>query len=413
MPLFTIFAAILYYSIKWYKNQKLYYAIIIGVCAGLAVLIRPTSIVALLIPLLWGVFNKVSIRDRIALLTKHISQLLILAFAAFLVVLPQLIYWHQQTGIWLFYSYPGEKLNLLSPEFLNVFFSYKKGWLLYSPLMFFAIFGFIPFYKNYRPYFYSVFVFFLINTWVVSSWDCWWYGGSFGLRAFVESYAFMVFPLAAFIEWIRKRNLAIQSIAAIVLALLICLNIFQTYQALYGIIHSERTNAEYYQRIFLKKYATPSDQLWLEPELYFSEEDRIDWERNPVIVDSIIVAEPYFENNNAEFSQPIKVRSDVYDDYNKRIYIEFSAKLKPFEDTPVGDISLVVDIFVKGRSFKYRNKPFSRNSVLQNDGHISTEVFIPPHVSEYPSEIKCYLFNPGRNHYEISQFKVRVMSTGL
>ena len=413
LSLFTIFAVILNLSIKWYEKQKIHYAIIIGACAGLAMLIRPTSVVALMIPLLWGVNNKITIRNRVILLRSHMNQLLLLVFTAFLVVLPQLIYWHQQTGIWLFYSYPGEKLDLLSPEFFNVFFSYKKGWLLYSPLMAFAIIGFIPFFKYYRPYFFSVFIFFIVNTWVVSSWDCWWYGGSFGLRAFVESYAFMVFPLAAFIDWIRERNIALKVIALSILAFLIYLNIFQTYQALYGIIHTERMSGEYYRRIFLKKYATPYDKLWLNPEPYFSEEDRIDWDRSPVVADSITLTGPHFENNNAEFSQPVKVRSDLYEDYYKRIYIEFSANLRPFPDTQDGNIYLVVDIFVKGKSFQYRNKPFTRNQVMQYDGHISTEVSVPPHVSEYPSEIKCYLYNPGRNHYEIKELEVRVISTGI
>ena len=43
-----------------------------------------------------------------------------------------------------------------------------------------------------------------LAVYILSSWWCWWFGGSFGSRAMVEFYAFLIFPLAVFIEKIAK-----------------------------------------------------------------------------------------------------------------------------------------------------------------------------------------------------------------
>lgn len=201
LSLFTLFSILLFYTIKWYQQQQIKYAGIIGICLGMAVLIRPTSAVVVVIPILWGVNGIQAIRERLFLLLSNFKQLLVLILLAFIVLLLQLLYWHTQTNQWLFYSYPGEKLNFFTPHLTEILFSYKKGWLLYTPAMCMAIIGFVFLYKNFKNLFLSIFLFFIINTYVISAWDCWWYGGSFAHRAFVESYVFMAFPLAAFWEY--------------------------------------------------------------------------------------------------------------------------------------------------------------------------------------------------------------------
>ncbi|MBA3971856.1 MAG: glycosyltransferase family 39 protein, partial [Bacteroidetes bacterium] len=235
---FAFFAIMLYQSIKWYEDQKTKRVFIIGLCLGIAALIRPTSIVVAVIPALWSVGDFDSLKKRIALFIKNIPQLLILGGVAILVLLPQFIYWKSVTGEWLFYSYPDEKINLLTPHLVNVFFSYKKGWLLYTPLMIFALIGFVHLYKKYRQLFYPIFIFIIINAYVISCWDCWWYGGSFAQRPFVESYVFMAFPLAAFVEKMLRQKLLIAAPVFLMLAFVLYLNLFQTKQALNGVIHT-------------------------------------------------------------------------------------------------------------------------------------------------------------------------------
>ena len=40
-----------------------------------------------------------------------------------------------------------------------------------------------------------------VFLYVAAAWDIWWYGGSLGSRAMVQSYAAWIFPLAAFVQW--------------------------------------------------------------------------------------------------------------------------------------------------------------------------------------------------------------------
>ena len=52
--LFTIYALLIHFSIRWHRKPSYLDSIAIGVCVGLAALTRPTDIISFLIPLLWG-----------------------------------------------------------------------------------------------------------------------------------------------------------------------------------------------------------------------------------------------------------------------------------------------------------------------------------------------------------------------
>ena len=46
----------------------------------------------------------------------------------------------------------------------------------------------------------------LSQIWLVASWHEWPYGGGFGHRGFIETYALWAFPMAAWMEWCRGRG---------------------------------------------------------------------------------------------------------------------------------------------------------------------------------------------------------------
>lgn len=415
LSLFTLFSILLFYTIKWHQQQKIKYAAIVGVCLGIAVLIRPTSAVVVVIPILWGVNGIQAIGERMYLFLSNFRQLLILILLAFVVILPQLLYWHTQTNQWLFYSYPDEKLNFFTPHLTEIFFSYKKGWLLYTPAMCIAIIGFVFLYKNLKTLFLSIFLFFIINTYIISAWDCWWYGGSFAHRAFVESYVFMAFPLAAFFEHIYLRRLfwgvlvKVFSSFFLLSSFFIFLNIFQTHQALNGIIHTSRTTKEYYWKVFLKNNIVEEDKIWLEPLPYYSAEyDEPDTNLCSVIYKSTN-NQIAFENNNAEFSGSVSPTLNVYADYKHKVFLRFTAQLEKLPETTEQPFFLVGTITLNGKLFQYRSKEFNQSDLTNNNGRIDFSFFIPPHVSLYQSELKCYVYNPNRNFFKIHFLKVEVL----
>mgnify|MGYP003593392854 CR=1 FL=1 len=96
--------------------------------------------------------------------------------------------------------------------------------------------------------FWPVFVFLLANVYVVSSWWCWWYGGSYGQRAFIESYAVLALPLAALIQWGLGQGSGGASAVLCVAGALVLHNGFQMIQLKSGALHMENmTRAAYFK----------------------------------------------------------------------------------------------------------------------------------------------------------------------
>jgi hypothetical protein len=265
--LFTLYAVILWLTDSFYRSdrKRMMYVVAIGLLSGLATIVRPTEIICVLIPLLWGVSSRDSLKERIGFFWENKKFAFAYCAAAFIAALPQLLYWKIYAGHWLFFSYHGDDktFSFLHPHVLNVLFSYQKGWFTYTPVMILSILGFYQLYKNYRSVFWCIASFTMLNIYLVSSWDCWWYGGSFSMRALIQSYALLMFPLAAFLADLLKRKYWKYLIIAI---LLFCtwLNLLMIYQAngsfKYGIMEGEGTTRAYYWRIFGKTEVSLKDK---------------------------------------------------------------------------------------------------------------------------------------------------------
>jgi hypothetical protein len=83
-------------------------------------------------------------------------------------------------------------------------------------MMVFAIFGlfFLP--ENIKKLKWSILIFTIINIYVVFSWWCWWYGGTYGQRVMIESYALLIIPLAAFVKWVMDNKIIVKSLFFII-----------------------------------------------------------------------------------------------------------------------------------------------------------------------------------------------------
>lgn len=243
---FCLFAVFVLFTIKWTETPGARYSVVLGLTAGMMVLIRPVNMVILLVFLFWDVVDYTTLKQRIILIIRNYPKLILFIICAFLVWVPQLIYWKYITGSWLYYSYGDEGFFFAKPEIINVLFSYRKGWLLYTPLMAVALAGIFLMFRYMRGKFIAVFVFLLFNLYVVSCWWCWWYGGSYGLRAFIESYAILSIPLAVVINYLNAGRIK-RIILYVFIILLVAHNLFQTAQYYYSAIHwDSMTRAAYW-----------------------------------------------------------------------------------------------------------------------------------------------------------------------
>lgn len=259
--LFTLNALLLWLTFCYYQAPSRSKALGIGLVIGLAALTRPTDLVSAVIPLLWGLQMPLwpGIRQRLAFFRAHLSHLALAGLAAVLIGSLQLIYWKYVAGEWLVYSYRDQGFSWLKPHLFDGLFSYKTGWLLYSPLFLFALIGFIPLYRKVQPVFGALLVYFLLFTYPVVAWDEWWYGGGLGNRAMVQSYAALAFPLAAFIQWVQKPRL-LAYLTNLAFGLCIVFNLWLTHQAHRGGLYLPgQMNRAYFWEVIGTFRADPQD----------------------------------------------------------------------------------------------------------------------------------------------------------
>ena len=257
LPHVYLFAAdtlLILLTIKWHERPEKKTALLIGLLLGLITITRPSEIVWIIVPLLWNVSGWKSLKEKFRFLFQHKLHVLILIAGMFLAGSLQLIYWKYTSGSWFSFNHT-EGFDFFRPFTLKVLFSYKKGWLLYTPLMILAIAGFIPLYKKQRSLFFPLVLFFLANLWFISSWECWWYAGTFGQRPFVQSYGLMAIPLGFLFQSFAKN--AIRYAAFAVAGFFLLLNQFQTWQINHDILSRELMTKEYYWKIFGKTSVKP------------------------------------------------------------------------------------------------------------------------------------------------------------
>lgn len=196
----------------------------------------------------------------------HYGKLLLAASIGAAIISVQLFYWKIVTGNWVYYSYGDQKLEFLHPHITNVLYSYKKGWLVYTPIMSLALLGFVPLYKQQKNIFWAIVAFFIANYYLVSCWSVWWYGGSFGQRALIQSYAFLLFPFAAFFTWATQKRLVWLPLLPL-LALFVWLNVTQTFCP---ILDAEGNTKTYFWQVFGKTSVPKSDRKYLQIDEKFN-----------------------------------------------------------------------------------------------------------------------------------------------
>lgn len=256
---FALFSIFIYIVIKWYEKPKILFSILIGIIAGLIALIRPSNIIILLFLLFYKINSFKEFPERIRFLFSKYSHILLMILLFLLIWLPQLLYWKSQTAQFFYYTYRDEGFFFNNPQIIKGLFSYRNGWLLYTPLMLFSIIGIYFLFKIKNDFAIPILLFTLLNIYIVTSWWCWWYVG-FGNRAFIDSYAILSIPLAAFITFIfkQKQIIKISSIAIIVFFLL--LNIFQTWQFKRGYIQPDSMSKKAYWFLFFN--TNPRNAFW-------------------------------------------------------------------------------------------------------------------------------------------------------
>lgn len=241
--LFAVIGGFAYFFFKSVKNSQIERKSFILSCIflGLAVVIRPTHAIL-------GIVPGIILLQRLGWSKEFWKLIIWYPIAAIIWNLPQIYYWKTTGGKWFITNLHTEDLTLLDPYTWKFLFSYRKGWLLYTPLFLVLIPSFIYLFRKNRKYFYAFGVFTFITIWVVSSWECWWYSDSLGQRPMVDVYALLFIPIGLFLRSL-KNNIT-RSAVAVFAFLCIMLNAFQSYQMTEGVMNTYRMSKEQYWHIW-------------------------------------------------------------------------------------------------------------------------------------------------------------------
>lgn len=243
--LFALYCVVLWATAQWHEAPRERWALLIGATIGLAVVTRPTELVMLFVPLLWNTHDREAAAAKWALVRNHRTQVMLAVCAAFLLVLPQLIYWRIVTGSFVYDV--GSKWDFLSPHW-RVLVGWEKGWFIYTPITLFFVAGLL--FMRGMPWRKSVLVFTLLNIWIIIAWHDWRYGGSYSARALVQSYPVLALPFAALLE--RARSSRFKWPVLVLCAYLLFVNLWQIRQYNAGVIMYDGMTMEKYRAVYLK-----------------------------------------------------------------------------------------------------------------------------------------------------------------
>lgn len=198
---FFLFAAFLFHLPKFFKTPNLIHSILLGGIMGWIFLIRPTNLIIFLLLPLYNVYSLTSLKQRIRFFIEHFKTMIYIGLAAFLMLIPQLMYWKEMTGKWIYYSYTEEGFTFWNkPKIMAVLFDVQNGLILYSPMVLLMLIAIIIGWKVKKYHAPAILLIFSIATYLFASWWAWWFGGAFGHRCYVEFYALLAIPLAGLIS---------------------------------------------------------------------------------------------------------------------------------------------------------------------------------------------------------------------
>ncbi|MEI8049107.1 MAG: hypothetical protein WCI92_17120 [Bacteroidota bacterium] len=428
---FTLYTFIVWFTIRWHAKPEWKSALGLGLAMGLVVLVRPSELVCFLIPLLWGISNAENFRQKLNLIRSNYWQMLPLVLAVFIAGLPQLIYWKYTSGQWLFYSYnnAGEGFDFARPYVMEVLFSFRKGWLIYTPVMIFALDGFASLFKKNRPLFYSILIYFLVNLFIVSSWTCWWYaGGSYSQRALLSSYVLLAIPLGYLIQQLQERNKIRRYLLFSVMFLLLMLNLFQTWQWAHGVIDRTRMTKAYYFAVFGKTSCTEADRKLL---LIDRPADAVEVLKNEVDYRKRTATLFDFENlENQEltlnkdtvFAGKFSLRLDEKHSFSPAFKMPYSeitskdhawlrAEVKVFPLRIEENMAnLVITFQHKGELYNYRASSISLPAYSMKPGQWNTMTmdYLTPEVRSKDDSVTIYFWLQGKTPVLIDNLKIDI-----
>jgi hypothetical protein len=247
--LFTCYALLIYHTDTYYRQPTQRRLIWIAMSAAMITLLRLNEIYCILIPLLWNVCSFQDLTARFRWIGQHFSQYLLAAASGFCILLPQIIYWKILTGDFIYYAYVGETFDFKHSHIWDGWFSYRNGWLVWSPVMIGSILGIFWTWRNAKAAFVPLVLLLSLHAYVIYSWWCFTYINGFGSRPMEDIYPLLAFAMASWLT-VAFRRVWTSGVVGVFIGCCILLNMFQIWQQSAGLLVTDMMSEGYYWEMF-------------------------------------------------------------------------------------------------------------------------------------------------------------------
>lgn len=198
--------------------NEIFKSFIFGVSLGLITVVRNINFLMIIFYILYGVRNRKTLKYRLYKILRPQNIIpFIIGFT--LVMIPQFMYWYNRTGHIIINSYhPDYYIDtydeiqyddfpyLTHPQTLAQLFSLRCGLFVYYPVLLFSIAGIFKYKKYFKKFIYSIPIFGIIIIYLLSSFNCWTGGASFGLRFYVDYVVIFAMLMASFLNEIFIKD---------------------------------------------------------------------------------------------------------------------------------------------------------------------------------------------------------------
>ncbi len=421
--LFMLVNIVLWYTIKWHEDRQLKHMVFIGAGVTLMGLVKPSEVVIILLPLLWGIDSKTTLKEKIKLVLDHKEQLLITIGAGLLIASPQMLYWLIKTGMPVYDSYknPGVGLDLFSPHIMDVLFSFRKGWLIYTPVMLFALAGFPLIFKQNKKIFFATLVYFLVSFYIISSWSEWWYGAGFSNRPLITVYPVLAISLGYFLEFVTRKGRIWQIVFGVFILFFTFLNQFQWWKFRNYIIDPTRTTKDYYWSVFLKTSVKPEEEkLLLVKRSYWGKElfehrenyrpkevQNLTFDEGGTQVQTDSTGRKFYRVTDDEIY--ILTRAIPYNSLTGKdhLWVEVQFDLRYPEGFDGPWPCAVINMDHKDGSYGYYAPEIKPDS-LHHGWQSYRFDYLTPEIRNRKDKLKFYIWKRGKKGFEMDNFKVTV-----
>lgn len=406
--LFMLMCWLIWSTIRWHETYAFKHIAQIGASITLMALVKPSEVLAVLIPLLWCVSSKETLKEKFRLLWGKRSQLIYAFLLCLLIASPQIAYWYLKTGHFFYDSYKnaGVGLDIFSPHILDVLFSFRKGWMIYTPVMVLGIIGLVMLFRSNKTLGWSFGIYFAISFYIICSWTEWWYGAAYSCRPVITAYPILAIAIATLLSKIDGAWLK-RGIATFVV-LCTALNLFQWWQLMEGIYDPYRTTKDYYWAIFLQTTAPDNgEQLKSVLRSFEPGQEWTDRYRYRLVKEvELVKGKPAWtkeEFDKVSYKEAFKNITST-----DHVWIEVEISYESTDSVFVDGPFLVATMLYKDDAYGYQGPALNTISDTANNRKVARYLYLSPEARTTNDQFSSYIWNPGKNNLLIHSFKIRM-----